>query len=332
MVVPSRTSPSAGGSPTSVVGALWTLPRQLFVLAGQSNMAGRDQVFAVAAPDALPLLQSRPVVSFAQRAEKWQRARHPLHADKPEKAGVGPGLACAHHLLEEHDATTAGGVGLVPCAFGGSELSRWEAGGDLFEECVRRVKLAQSDASEPTRLAGILWHQGENDCGEAASAATYAERLPRALDALRAALGAPDLPIVVGELGYWLDQADPDYVHAAAINAAIVSAPRALAHCACVSSHGLRHKGDRLHFDAASSEELGRRYATAWLSIDTDAQDVSPVPSKRPRLQDVAPPQAGAPDCEAPSDSAAPFSFPTSASEASEVCGGLQATEAAIRD
>ncbi|MDB4433396.1 sialate O-acetylesterase, partial [bacterium] len=36
---------------------------------------------------------------------------------------------------------------------------------------------------------------------------------------------------------------------------------------AVVSSRGLAHKGDRLHFDAESLRELGRRYASAVLSF-----------------------------------------------------------------
>lgn len=215
------------------------------------------------------------IYSFAQRQDGWTHARHPLHADKPEKAGVGPGLAFAERLRSRSGAACIGGIALVPCAFGGSELARWEAAphrGDLFDECVRRVQLSLETPppdGRPVKLAGILWHQGENDCGDAASAATYAKRLPAALDALRCAIGgggAP-VPILLGELGYWLDQSDADYVHATTINAAIVDAPGRLPCSACVSAHGLAHKGDRLHFDAQASEELGRRYADEWLRL-----------------------------------------------------------------
>jgi hypothetical protein len=36
---------------------------------------------------------------------------------------------------------------------------------------------------------------------------------------------------------------------------------------AYVSSEGLMHKGDKLHFDAASYRELGRRYAAAYWGL-----------------------------------------------------------------
>jgi hypothetical protein len=34
-----------------------------------------------------------------------------------------------------------------------------------------------------------------------------------------------------------------------------------------VSTEGLRHKGDTVHFDAASARTLGERYAMAYLTM-----------------------------------------------------------------
>eukprot|EP00316_Scyphosphaera_apsteinii_P004994 CAMPEP_0119318536 /NCGR_PEP_ID=MMETSP1333-20130426/46724_1 /TAXON_ID=418940 /ORGANISM="Scyphosphaera apsteinii, Strain RCC1455" /LENGTH=264 /DNA_ID=CAMNT_0007324737 /DNA_START=125 /DNA_END=919 /DNA_ORIENTATION=- len=212
-------------------------------------------------------LANEAVLQFTQRTDKWERARHPLHADKPWKAGVGPGISFANEVMALLPEYTKGGIGLVPCAFGGSEVARWEPGGDLFTETVRRVKLCQA-AMDGTQLAGLLWHQGENDCGgDEETAAAYHSRLDRALCALREAFEEPDLPLIVGEMLYSLDQSDDDYVQASNINAAIVSAPSRLSSCACVSAFGLSHIGDRLHFDASSQEELGRRYAASWCNI-----------------------------------------------------------------
>ena len=286
-----------------------TLPRKLFLLCGQSNMAGRGRIGSSTAP---PLLD---VLCFAQRQEEWREAMHPLHADKPEKAGVGPGLAFASSILNHAPELANGGIGLLPCAFGGSELARWEVGGDLFEETLRRVERCRK-ASGPVELAGLLWHQGENDCGDAASAATYAARLAPALDALRAALGDPSLPLVVGELSYDLDQSADDYLYASTINAAIVAAPDRMDACAVISAHGLGHNGDRLHFSAEAAEELGRRYATAWLSLASISRQGRP-PLLRGVVQ-APPPRAPQPQ----------FCFPT----AEEALGRKAATVEAIRD
>jgi hypothetical protein len=300
-------------SPSTVLGPIARTPRLLFVLAGQSNMAGRDAVLPSIPAQASA--SSSSIRCFAQRKDEWEAAAHPLHQDKPEKAGVGPGLTIAIEVQRLYDQSVLGGIGLVPCSQGGTELARWEEGGDLFIECVRRVKLALEDHDRPVHLGGLFWHQGENDCGNASSAATYAARLPRALDALRCALGEPELPVVVGELGYWLDQADPDYAHAPAINAAIVEAPQAMTNCACVSAHGLAHKGDRLHFCAESAEELGRRYASAWLELQSHTSAAGGDRVKRQRRITT-------------SDGA--FSFPQSLEEGQ--CSDGPATEVGVRD
>jgi hypothetical protein len=113
----------------------------------------------------------------------------------------------------------------------------------------------------------LLWHQGESDCTADGPFADHASHTAAAIDALRAAVGAPLLPTVVGELGYFLDQSDPRFAMAPQVNAGIVSLPGRLHRCACVSAHGLEHRGDRLHFSADAAHALGVRYAEAWLRL-----------------------------------------------------------------
>lgn len=255
--------------------ALTPTPRRLvFVLAGQSNMAGRGSLEAAA-----PAAGADPRIAFfSQATNAWEPAVHPLHADKPAKAGVGPGLAFAHELLRLAPQLTPT-IGLVPCAFGGSELARWEEGGDLYATTVARVQRCQAEGDE---LGGLLWHQGESDSGEAALAASHGARTVAALQRLRTALGQPALPVVVGELGYWLDGADPRFTHAAAVNAGLVASPAALPAAACVSAHGLSHRGDRLHFGSGAAEELGRRYAHAWLQLARPGEQLCAAPPPPP--------------------------------------------------
>ena len=168
--------------------------RLVFLLAGQSNMAGRGPL-ADAPPPPPPATAATDerITAFSQRGngttapEAWSTAAEPLHADKPDKVGVGPGVAFARALLRLAPPAVVPAVGLVPCAWGGSELARWEEGGDLFEEAVRRTRasLREGDA-----LGGMLWHQGESDCGDERLAHTHAERLVRAIQ-LRSAHGRP---------------------------------------------------------------------------------------------------------------------------------------------
>lgn len=242
----------------------------LFLLAGQSNMAGRGRRKAERAPRPPPDLNVR---AFHTSSHEWSLANHPLHDDKPDKAAIGPGLDFALELRRRFKLAgrPQQQVLLVPCAVGGSPIHRWSPGADLYERALdstRRALDSHAARTGPCTIAGILWHQGESDSGSAEAAASHAEATCSALDALRRQLGAPDAAVVVGELGYFLDQAgDERFAHAATVNAGLVNLPRALPHCTTVSAHGLEHGGDRLHFSAAAAEAFGVRYAEAWVRL-----------------------------------------------------------------
>ena len=94
---------------------------------------------------------------------------------------------------------------------------------------------------------------------------------------LRTDLGAPNLPFVVGQIGEFLYDRGPDHSpYARVVNAALAELPRKVPAAGCAPSRGLTHKGDQLHFDAASQRELGRRYAAEILRL----QGVQPARTK----------------------------------------------------
>src|SRR4051812_12518804 len=90
----------------------------LYLLVGQSNMAGRG---AVEPMDKAP----HGRVSFLDRLDAWQPAVDPMHHDKPALVGVGPGKTFGEVMAE---ASPGAHIGLVPCAVGGSSISCWEPG------------------------------------------------------------------------------------------------------------------------------------------------------------------------------------------------------------
>ncbi|CAL1147615.1 unnamed protein product [Cladocopium goreaui] len=225
-------------------------PIAMFLLAGQSNMSGRGEIVGDSVYD------SR-ILKIA--GGTWSVARHPLHADKPEKAGVGPGMSFARSIVDFVPAP----VGLVPCAFGGSEIQRWIAGGDLLQAAKETV--AQGQAAGGV-LKGILWHQGESDCGSEEMASLYIDRLQQLSEDLRSAFG--HVPLILGELGMeFLDLEDPRFSFAETVNASIVKFGSSGEHIGVVSARGLQHKGDRLHFSSTAADELGKRYAWKWLEM-----------------------------------------------------------------
>jgi len=240
-------------------GAADESPLHLYLLIGQSNMAGRGKV---AKDDKTP----HPRVLKLDKADAWVLAIDPLHFDKAF-AGVGPGLAFGKAMAE---ADPTARVGLIPCAAGGSPITVWRAGefwgqtqSKLYDEAIRRTKLAQKSGV----LKGILWHQGESDAKPGA-AGQYAERLTDLVARLRRELGAPDVPFIVGGLGdFALVRDGKERPHALAVQRALMIAPKRISRCGFADARGLGHKGDGGHFSAPSARELGKRYAKALLSL-----------------------------------------------------------------
>jgi hypothetical protein len=223
---------------------------------GQSNMAGRGQI---GAEDKTP----HPRALLFTLQNKWEPAVEPVTHDKPGMLGVGPGLAFGKSMAASDPGVT---IGLVPCAFGGTPLKRWERTGDLYSNAVQRARLAMREGI----LKGIIWHQGESDSGTATNANSYGDRLSRMIQDIRADLGAPNLPFVVGQIGEFLYDRGPEHSpYARVVNGALAALPEKVPATACASSKGLKDKSDQLHFDAASQRELGRRYAAAMLRLQS---------------------------------------------------------------
>ncbi len=233
-------------------------PVDLFLLAGQSNMAGRG---VPSEADKAPI---EGVFVFG-REGAWKPAVDPLHWDRPAVIGVGLGRSFARTLLAM-GATRS--VGLIPAAFGGSSLAEWQPGSAHFRNAVDRARQALRAAGPQARLRGVLWHQGEADSSSPENAATYRYRFGVFLDQLRAELNAPALPVVVGQLGRFIaERPGAPSPYARAVDEELALLPLTLPAVGFVSSEGLRDKGDALHFDTPSLYEFGRRYALAWLAL-----------------------------------------------------------------
>jgi hypothetical protein len=221
---------------------------QVFLLIGQSNMAGRG---TVEADDLVP----DPRVFVLNKDLAWVPAVDPLHFDRPLRIGTGLGKTFGVVVADARPGTV---IGLVPAAFGGSSLDEWAPGAPHYVNAVARAK----EALKRGRLAGILWHQGEADRAPD-RAATYAVRFVKFIAQLRSDLEAPEVPVVVGEIGRFCAGEGP-------VNAEIRRLPGLVSHCALVSSEGLEGRPEEpevVHFVTPAFRELGRRYAAAWLVL-----------------------------------------------------------------
>lgn len=227
----------------------------LFVLAGQSNMAGRGSITEV---DKI----AHPRVLMLNQERQWVPAVAPVHFDKTV-AGVGLGRTFAVEYAKAHPDVT---VGLIPCAVGGSPISAWQPGGyhkstktHPYDDAVERIESVKNEGV----VRGILWHQGESDSKEKLVEA-YEENLLAVFRRLRKIVGN-EVPILIGGLGNfperpWSDARKKiDSIHRKIAEQTPLSS--------FVDSEGLKCKSDHVHFDSPSLKEFGRRYWSAFQEI-----------------------------------------------------------------
>ena len=217
----------------------------LYLLAGQSNMAGRGTVNPADTA-------SNPHILRLNRDGEWEIAKEPLHFDK-DMAGVGPGLSFAKEMLLQDSSVF---IGLIPCAAGGSSIDNWlydryweQTRSYPWNNALLRTRLAMAGGS----LKGILWHQGEADAS-AEKLATYQDKLVLLVQKFRSALGQAELPFIAGEL--------PSFNKAAsAFNILLPEAKKQLSFFGIVSGAGLSPLPDGIHIDTDSQRLFGQRYA-----------------------------------------------------------------------
>ena len=229
----------------------------LYLLVGQSNMAGRGKVEP---QDQVP----HPRILMLDKQNQWRPAIDPLHFDKPSVVGVGLGSQFAREIVAADPDVV---IGLIPCAAGGSPISSWQPGGyheqtksHPYDDALRRAKVAL----EAGQLRGILWHQGESDCTPEL-APVYEQALHALIARLRRELNAPRVPFIVGQLGQFPER--PWNESMRQVDSAHRNLPDRVPMTAFVSSEGLKDNGDKTHFDAGSYREFGRRYAAAYRDL-----------------------------------------------------------------
>ncbi|GAB2267579.1 hypothetical protein Dimus_002559 [Dionaea muscipula] len=231
--------------------------KQIFILAGQSNMAGRGGVTdhnkrwdGIVPPECEP----HPSILRLDAHLRWEPAREPLHADIDARktCGVGPGMSFSNRVRER-----VGIVGLVPCAVGGTAIKEWARGEHLYENMVKRTRAAVA-GEEGAEIKALLWYQGESDTLSHHDAEVYRGKMEELIRDVREDLQLPNLPIIQvaiasGEKKYI------DKVREAQLG---INLPFVV----CVDAKGLPLKGDNLHLTTESQVKLGLMLADAYLN------------------------------------------------------------------
>ncbi|MFG6147579.1 sialate O-acetylesterase [Halobacillus sp. B23F22_1] len=219
------------------------------LLIGQSNMAGRGFI-----EDVAPIYNEHINVL---RNGRWQMMAEPINFDR-HVSGVGPAASFAQTWTEGHPGES---IGLIPCAEGGSSIDEWTIDGLLTRHAISEAKFAM----ETSEIVGILWHQGESDSyGERYK--TYEEKLLSLFKHLREELNAPDIPIIIGELGHYLGEVGfgKSAVEYKQINQILSKVAHTEKNCYFVTSKGLTANPDGIHINAISQRKFGLRYHEAF--------------------------------------------------------------------
>jgi hypothetical protein len=166
----------------------------VFLLLGQSNMAGYAQAEAEdkVEDERVMVLGFDDCAETGRQTDQWDVAVPPLH--ECWNGAIGPGDWFAKTLIERVPAADT--IGLVPCAISGERIETFmKVGGTKYDWIVQRARLAQQAGGA---IEGILFHQGESNCGDS----SWPGKVNTLVTDLRADLEIGDVPFLAGELPY----------------------------------------------------------------------------------------------------------------------------------
>lgn len=241
---------------TSLTYASGHEPFDIYLLIGQSNMAGRGSFEpddTIEPIDGVWLLDSAgAVVPATPPLNRFSSIRKDISLQ-----GYNPGVEFSRLM----HSRTGRPVLLVVNARGGSHIRQWQPGASAgyFNEAVRRTRQAMKFGN----LKAILWHQGETDIQK--HTPDYPVLFNVMISELKKELGVGDLHVVLGQVGQWgwADREDIDRFNDSILPATIEMVPNS----EYVSSDALRRrykdKESDPHFGREAQRRLGRRYADA---------------------------------------------------------------------
>jgi hypothetical protein len=218
----------------------------IFMAMGQSNMAG---VAKNTASDKNTDERLKVFGGCNQPAGQWNTANPPT-SDCPGEKGwnpsdsVDPAIWFGKTMLEKLPAGDT--IGLVATAESGESINTFIMGGSHYQGIMN--KIAKAKTAPNARFAGIIFHQGESDSGQA----TWPDKVVQLYDQVKAAFGVDyDVPFVLGEL--------PQGGCCGGHNNLIHQAAEKLPMGHWVSQEGTRVM-DQYHFDHDSVVLMGKRY------------------------------------------------------------------------
>ncbi|KAF9621934.1 hypothetical protein IFM89_029154 [Coptis chinensis] len=228
-------------------------PKNIFLLAGQSNMAGRGGVSGNKWDGKVPpACQPNPSILRLNAGLQWEEAHDPLHIDIDvgKACGVGPGMPFANKILSR-----IGLVGLVPCAIGGTKIREWTRGTGHYNDLVAR---ANASLKEGGLIQALLWYQGESDTVKREDAYSYKGKMEKFIQDLRADLHSLSLPVIQVALA----SGEGPFVEVVREAQRGINLPNVT----YVNAKGLNLKEDNLHLTTTSQVRLGQMLGHSFLN------------------------------------------------------------------
>jgi hypothetical protein len=255
-------------------------PDVLFLLGGQSNMAGNG--FSADLPDAYATYRTAPAnVSIWNNQKKaWE----PLAIKQRFGPEIGFGHTLAKALPDHH-------IGLVKFAKGGTSMDRWAPTGELYPQLIGAYQAARETVPDAP-LAALLWHQGESDSDTESAALAYKQKTADHIAAIRKDTGEPDLLFILGQINpahHFMGR--PRFIYSEIVRAA--QADLGAENTAMIPTDDLEKnayvrgaaatpqkdqvpaKQDQIHYSAKGQIQLGIRFAQTYLSTSTKNQEQS---------------------------------------------------------
>ncbi len=226
----------------------------VFLMAGQSNMAGRGLV------EPEDTISNKRIWSMDAKGQLIY-AKEPLHFYEPTRTGLDCGVSFARTLLKNIPENVS--ILLVPTAIGGSSIQQW-----LGDSLYRGVHLMQNFEEKLAMgkkygtIKGILWHQGESDA-KPARIAIHQEQMDKLVSHFRDRTQIKNLPFIIGELGaysnsnnYWQQ-----------INQTLAAYTKQDRYARLIHTQDLKHGGDSVHFNSEGQRLMGKRFAEAYWEL-----------------------------------------------------------------
>lgn len=223
----------------------------IFILVGQSNMAGRAKI------EPQDTVTNERILTIDTNG-LLMKAKEPLHFYEPSMMGLDCGLSFGNTLLKLVPDSVS--ILLVPAAIGGSSIDQWI--GDSLHRGVKLLSNFKKRSAKSLKygtLKAILWHQGESDANPT-RAITYYQKLNDLFAQFRNELGSEQLPILTARIGLFNN---PNKNQKLINNAIKLNADKD-PFTFLIKSNDLSDKGDQLHFDAKSQRIMGERFARKY--------------------------------------------------------------------